>query len=623
MLAMTFTAWAETDIISNDKPGENAILIEEGESIFEDIIVLKSGDVTDGGDEYDFYGYNAAILVSGDGSLTIESADISTDATYASAVFAYGGGITILDSKITTLKRNSGGIMVTGGGIITAQELNIRTYGDSSAAIRSDKEGGSINVEGGTYATSGQGSPAIYSTASITVMDATLSSDVAQGVVIEGGNTVSLDYVDMNANHSRLNGQDSTHQAVLIYQSNSGDAPNGRATFTMTDGSITNWEGDIFCVTNTTCTISLSGVRITNNDSAGNFLRAEGQNWGTNGGTVTLNASAQNMVGDVLVDSDSSLAMTLRNASTFTGAFNPGDYGAQVDTAAAAGTIRLTVEAGSKVYLTGDSYITSLTLANTDDIDYGDYILHIGDDAYDADNPYSGTDAQNNSNNNGNNNNNSNSENSQNHSIGKNDIVEIDISSLTQAFIDKVKTLVSNVEVVSLSQDCFTGPDRGTSSVDERFDGQDIVLPLPLIGEGEIPSDGIYIFDLTVALAREIPALIREDKIEASYRMYIHATKDPEAYLGSVSLSTVNHRATGMFVDSTGRELETAQELATSTSPVNVAIFLKDNSDAKYSLVITAAPDNGTLGPSGVGCQVGYAGVMALLACLTLITKRK
>ena len=303
ILALSSTAFATTTYEGDGEEG-NVISADSGTHEYEDIIVYKTGDGDDdnGSEYYDWYGYNAAILASGDAAIEITSADITTEADYAGAVFAYGGGITITRASIKTSENNSGGLMVTGGGIIVAKDVNISTEGDSSAAIRSDRGGGSINATGGTYTTEGKGSPAIYSTANITVSEAALKSGVAQGVVIEGGNSVTLQSVNMAAHHTEKNGQDSTYQAVLIYQSGSGDASEGKATFTMTGGNISNEEGDIFCITNTTCDINLSGVEIENNDISGNFLRAEGQEWGksgSNGGNVTLTATAQTIEGDI------------------------------------------------------------------------------------------------------------------------------------------------------------------------------------------------------------------------------------------------------------------------------------------------------------------------------------
>ncbi|MBQ6973082.1 MAG: hypothetical protein IJP86_12105 [Synergistaceae bacterium] len=363
--------------------GTHALSLTSGSATYSNITVTKTGDATgssDGTSGYDWTGSNAAVFASGGGTLTITSADISSSAVGGNAVFSYGGNLSgsnsgngttvaISDSTITTTKNNSGGIMATGGGIINASNLTITTAGGSSAAIRSDRGGGTITVNGGTYTANGQGSPAIYSTAEITGSDVTLTSGIAQVVVIEGGNSVTLTDSTLTANHTSLNGNDSYYQAVLIYQSMSGDASDGSSSFTMTDGSITNANGDIFHVTNTTTTITLSGVSITNNDTSGNFLRASSGKWGTsgsNGGKVTLNASGQDMAGNIIVDSSSTLALSLKDSSTFSGAIN---------TSGTAGTVSVTIEAGSTWTLTGNSYVTSLT--NNGTINKGSYTLYV------------------------------------------------------------------------------------------------------------------------------------------------------------------------------------------------------------------------------------------------------
>ena len=64
--------------------------------------------------------------------------------------------------------------MTTGGGVTVAKNLTVNTSGRSSAAIRTDRGGGTVTVDGGTYTTNGLGSPSIYSTADITVSDAKL-----------------------------------------------------------------------------------------------------------------------------------------------------------------------------------------------------------------------------------------------------------------------------------------------------------------------------------------------------------------------------------------------------------------------------------------------------------------
>ena len=143
----------------------------------------------------------------------------------------------------------------------------------------------------------------------------------------------------------------------------------------MSGGSITNKNGDIFFVNNTSATIELNDVDITNEDSDGVFLRAEAAGWGnegSNGGQVTLEATNQEIEGDMIVDDVSSLDLTLTNGSEFTGAINPD---------CEAGEVNVTISKDSTWNLTDDSYITSLD-AEENSINLNGYTLYVNGNAY-------------------------------------------------------------------------------------------------------------------------------------------------------------------------------------------------------------------------------------------------
>ena len=220
--------------ITNSNDSEHAVEASGETAAYSNVKVTKTGD-SDEGDKADFYGDNSAVFATDGATLTLTNIIVDTDGTHANAVFSYGEGTTvnISDSVITTSGNCSGGIMTTGGGTMNATNLNIHTTGNSSAAIRSDRGGGTVNVNGGVYLTDGKGSPAIYSTADITVSDATLESTASQGVVVEGRNSVTLNNVTLIADNNTKNSDKSEwYQAVMIYQSMSGDAAEGLATFT-------------------------------------------------------------------------------------------------------------------------------------------------------------------------------------------------------------------------------------------------------------------------------------------------------------------------------------------------------------------------------------------------------
>ena len=88
---------------------------------------------------------------------------------------------------------------------------------------------GSVTVDGGTYTSNGLGSPAIYSTADITVSNATLVSTLSEGVCIEGLNSITLNHCDLTANNTKCNGNATFLDTIMIYQSMSGDAASGAA----------------------------------------------------------------------------------------------------------------------------------------------------------------------------------------------------------------------------------------------------------------------------------------------------------------------------------------------------------------------------------------------------------
>ena len=364
------------ETIENTGDGEHAILADGESASYSNTLVVKSGEAS--GDEADFYGENAAVYATNGAELTLSEMVVKTNGTHANAVFSYGEGTTvnISDSVIKTEGNCSGGIMTTGGGTMNANNLTIETSGNSSAAIRSDRGGGIVTVNGGKYTTSGKGSPVVYSTADITVNDAYMESTSSQGIVVEGKNSVTLNNVELYAdNNSKNSDKSDWYQAVMIYQSMSGDAAEGESYFGMNGGTMTNANGDIFFVNNTVTTIELSDANIINNDSDGNFLRAAAAGWGnegSNGGHVTMNASKQTIDGNMLVDSVSTLNLYLKDGSVFNGAVNPNGT---------EGEVFVSVEDGSKWTLTADSYITSLT-CGTDAIDLNGHTLYINGEEY-------------------------------------------------------------------------------------------------------------------------------------------------------------------------------------------------------------------------------------------------
>lgn len=349
---------------------ENAVLVaSEGvTATLDDTTITRDSGDSSGGDSASFYGVGAAALVT-DGTLVISNSTITTDAAGGAGVFAYGNGTAyVSDTTITTAQDTSGGIHVAGGGTLYAWDLTVETSGESAAAIRSDRGSGTMVVDGGSYTSNGVGSPAVYSTADITVHNADLTSTGSEAVCIEGLNTLRLFDCDLSGNMSDLEQNDCTWN-VILYQSMSGDSQVGNSTFEMVGGSLTAQNGGMFYTTNTESTFLLSGVDITGAADSEFLLRCTGnanqRGWGAsgaNGADCHFTGSDQALDGDVIWDSISSLDFYLTQGSVLTGAVLQdescaGDGGD--------GYANLYIEEGSTWVVTGDSVLTSLQCAGT------------------------------------------------------------------------------------------------------------------------------------------------------------------------------------------------------------------------------------------------------------------
>ena len=368
---------------------QSALLISTAEDVsITNPTVVKSGS-SDGGDSCNFYGLNAAVLVKDGSTATITGGTITSDADGANGVFSYGGNggrngaegdgttVVIRDTVITTTGSGSGGIMTTGGGTTYAYDLTVTTSGDSSAPIRTDRGGGTVHVDGGSYTSNGLGSPAIYSTADITVENAVLTSNLSEGVCIEGKNSITLLNCDLSASNTKCNGNATFLDTIMIYQSMSGDADSGTSSFTMTGGSLTSKNGHVFHVTNTNAVINLSGVEIRNEDASGVLLSVCDDGWNGAGNVATLNADGQTLSGTLLVGSNSSLTLNLINGSSFTGTVS-GEIvnakGATVSTET--GTVDVTLDGTSTWTLTADTYVSSFS-GDTANITFNGYTLYV------------------------------------------------------------------------------------------------------------------------------------------------------------------------------------------------------------------------------------------------------
>ena len=331
--------------------GEDESVLEASGSVkasVEGAVLQKLSGSASSADASSFRGVNAAVRAYGNAEIRLSQCEIQASATDATGVFAYENAIINMDNcTVNVTGGGAGGVQVAGGGTLKGKDLEVTSA--SKAAIRSDRGGGTMILDGGTYTSTGSnGCPAIYSTADITVRNADCVSLNSRAVIIEGKNSVTLENCTLTGNDQSTK-EGSVKANVLLYQSASGDANVGTSMFSMTGGSMTTKSGAMFYCTNTASEVYLSKVDLALSESDDLLIVSSGR-WGKeghNGGECELHAMDQELKGNIYVDSISSLVMDL-NSSAFSGAI------------LGEGNVTVTMDSDSSWVLSGDSAVSSL-----------------------------------------------------------------------------------------------------------------------------------------------------------------------------------------------------------------------------------------------------------------------
>ena len=354
--------------LSTTSSDESAIVVNDGGSLnATGLTISKSGDSSNTGNS-EFYGLNAAVLVQKGSEATIKDTTIETNATGANAIFSTGENaiINVSNTKITTTGDSSRGLDATYGGTINANIVTITTSGQHCAAVATDRGEGTVTVKNSTLNTNGKGSPCVYSTGTISVSDSKGTATDSSCAVIEGKNSITLNNTKLTSYGVGRVDDGIDNCGVMIYQSMSGDASEGTGTFSATDSTLTISKkskvyetSPMFFITNTDAVINLENTKL--NYGSNQLVTVSGNDgeWGSqgsNGGNLTFNATNQILNGNISVDNISTASFILKS-STLTSTINSENNAKEVN---------LSLDSSSKWVVTGDSYVTTLTLENND-----------------------------------------------------------------------------------------------------------------------------------------------------------------------------------------------------------------------------------------------------------------
>lgn len=193
----------------------------------------------------------------------------------------------------------------------------------------------------------------------------------SQLVGMEGLITVLIRNSTLSSSQTGKTASDPVADGVIIYQSTSGDAESTTgeaATFQAVDSKLSSaiQSDSIFYLTNTSADVVLKNTELDFASSSARLLYAAGNdanNWGqagSNGATVKFTGIGQQLAGDVVADTISSVDLHLTEGTTWAGAASI-EQNAADSTSDAPMTVN--IDGSSQWTVTADSTVSSLNVA--------------------------------------------------------------------------------------------------------------------------------------------------------------------------------------------------------------------------------------------------------------------
>jgi len=353
----------------NTTSDKNAFISKNKATITIDSSVFDKMGNTTNDDNSNFHGQNAVVLGIEGSQTSIKDSNITSNSIGSNAVFATGEGsvINVENTNIHTKGDSSRGLDATYKGTVNGKNLTITTEGAHSATLATDRGEGTITAEAAKLTTSGTGSPVIYSTGNITANNVNGVANKSEIGVVEGKNSITLTNSNVTGYHDN---------GFMLYQSFSGDAESGIARLKAENNTLTtHGTGAFIYVNNTTAEADLTGNTILMPNTTTLVKAAADSRWGKdgeNGGHLTLRASNQELNGNIVADSSSTVSLDMTNGSSLVGTVNTNNTAKEV-------TLKLSKD--STWTLTGDSYVKSLTNEDTtgENIHLNGYKLVVAD----------------------------------------------------------------------------------------------------------------------------------------------------------------------------------------------------------------------------------------------------
>ena len=314
-------------------------------------VTINKNTLHKSGDTNNEDGKNAVVFTTGSSFTKIDQSDLQSTSKGSSGIVANEKAMVYAnDSTIMTSNDFSNGLEAVSNGQIIANQMDITTQGNQSAAVYAKQSDGSISLTNSTLSTDGNNAPLLYANGTIEVDNVSGTASHSKIAEVEGGQHLSIYNSQFSSTNNSLLQNETMKNGIGMNRSDDGndcsriDICNSILSTMIDDGSMFYIDGQ--------------DANIVLNKSLLSFDCDHVDLLHVSNGNVKLTGSEETMVGNITAADHARADVYLLDASSYTGSTS---YENQ-------GTLNMNISSDSSWIVSSDSKVNCLNIESGGEI---------------------------------------------------------------------------------------------------------------------------------------------------------------------------------------------------------------------------------------------------------------
>ena len=336
------------ETIESTQPNHSVICNQNGGTV-----TLDQNTLVKSGDSINSDGTNSIVYTTGSSFTKIDQSDLQSTSKGSSGIVANEKAMVYAnDSTIMTSNDSSNGLEAVSSGQIIANQMDITTQGNQSAAVNVKQNDGSISLTNSILSTNGNDAPLLHANGTIEADNVSGNASHSKIAEVEGGHHLSIYNSQLSSTNNHLLQNELIKNGIRI-QCVQDSSTKEKARIDVCNSILSTMidEGSMFYVDGQDTNIVLNKSLLSFDCDHVDLLHVSN-------GNVKLTGSEETMVGNITVESHAKVDMYLLDGSSYTGSTSCEEQG----------TLNMNISSDSSWIVSSDCKVNCLNIESGGEI---------------------------------------------------------------------------------------------------------------------------------------------------------------------------------------------------------------------------------------------------------------